>query len=166
MTEAEARDAELAAALIAGEPAAPRTHGADAADGAPVLIYVGRLASEKNVPLALRAFERLDLTLRRFDFTRGDDTLLDKLLRACGETLEASPEHPRELRRILIETLERANAGLLPAATPVDTNLSYTFVVDQTPEQAFAAIRGEPVEVLYDEPRNPPWVEGDLPDQV
>jgi glycosyltransferase involved in cell wall biosynthesis len=29
----------------------------NAADGAPVLLYVGRLASEKNVPLALRAFD-------------------------------------------------------------------------------------------------------------
>jgi NAD(P)-dependent dehydrogenase (short-subunit alcohol dehydrogenase family)/uncharacterized protein YndB with AHSA1/START domain len=38
-----------------------------------------------------------------------------------------------------IKTLERANSGLLPAAT-MDKNLSYTFVVDQTPEQAFAAI--------------------------
>jgi NAD(P)-dependent dehydrogenase (short-subunit alcohol dehydrogenase family) len=40
----------------------------------------------------------------------------------------------------LIKTLERANVGLLPAATPRGTSLSYTFVVDQTREQAFAAI--------------------------
>jgi glycosyltransferase involved in cell wall biosynthesis len=35
----------------------------NAADTAPVLLYVGRLASEKNVPLALRAFEAVH-TLR------------------------------------------------------------------------------------------------------
>jgi len=32
--------------------------------------------------------------------------------------------------------------------------------VDQWAEQAFAAIRGEPIEVLYDRPRQPPWQEG------
>jgi len=31
---------------------------------------------------------------------------------------------------------------------------------DQWAEQAFAAIRGEPIEVLYDRPRQPPWQEG------
>jgi NAD(P)-dependent dehydrogenase (short-subunit alcohol dehydrogenase family) len=35
------------------------------------------------------------------------------------------------------KTLERANSELLPAAA---TSLSYSFVVDQTPDQAFAAI--------------------------
>lgn len=31
---------------------------------------------------------------------------------------------------------------------------------DQWAEQAFAAIRGEPVDVLYDRPRQPPWQDG------
>ena len=33
----------------------------NATDGAPVLLYVGRLASEKNVPLALRAFDMVQM---------------------------------------------------------------------------------------------------------
>lgn len=39
----------------------------------------------------------------------------------------------------VIKMLERANAGLLPAAA-TEASLSYTFLVDQTPERAFAAI--------------------------
>ena len=87
------------------------------------------------------------------DMTRGLDipkTAPQVVARAIFDGLEADQDDifPDPMSASLepdwdggaIKTLERANAGLLPAATPMDTNLSYTFVVDQAPEQAFAAI--------------------------
>lgn len=38
-----------------------------------------------------------------------------------------------------------------------------TILADEWAAESFAAIRGEPVEVRFDAPREPPWVGGDLP---
>jgi ADP-ribose pyrophosphatase YjhB (NUDIX family) len=65
----------------------------------------------------------------------------------------------------------RATGGEL-AAHPLETTgvgffaedalPGYVAGVEQWGRLAFAAIRGEPVQVLYDRPRDPPWRPGDL----
>ena len=58
----------------------------------PVLLYVGRLASEKNVPLAFRAFEAVRARVPGVRFVVvGDGPLREKLARAHPEAIFAGP---------------------------------------------------------------------------
>jgi glycosyltransferase involved in cell wall biosynthesis len=67
------------------------TWGAKAND--PVLLYVGRLASEKNVPLAFRAFEAVRARVPGVKFVVvGDGPLREKLARAYPEAIFAGPQ--------------------------------------------------------------------------
>jgi ADP-ribose pyrophosphatase YjhB (NUDIX family) len=79
----------------------------------------------------------------RLGFTRVPMYSLVFLCRAVGGSLEAHP-------------LETRNVGWFPE----DALPSPLAGVDQWGKQAFAAIRGDDVGVLYDEPRNRPWTGG------
>ncbi len=76
----------------------------------------------------------------RMGFTRIPLYSIVFLCRALGGDLEGHP-------------LETADVGWF--AEPELPEL--TVGASQWAAHAFAAIRGEPVDVLYDEPRNPPW---------
>jgi len=82
----------------------------------------------------------------RLGFTRVPLYSLVFLCRAVGGELQAHP-------------LECADVGWF-GEDKLPTPLAG---VDQWGRQAFAAIRGEAVDVLYDEPRDQPWTEDDQP---
>lgn len=88
---------------------------------APVLLYVGRLASEKNVPLAFRAFEavRTRIPAARFVVV-GDGPLREKLARAHPDVLFAGPQRGAALA----EHYASADIFLFPSLTETFGNVT------------------------------------------
>ncbi len=93
--------------------------GAD--EATPVLLYVGRLASEKNVPLAFRAFEAVRA---RVPATRlvvvGDGPLRKKLARAHPEAVFVGPQRGAALA----QHYASADIFLFPSLTETFGNVT------------------------------------------
>ncbi len=93
--------------------------GAD--ERSPVLLYVGRLASEKNVPLAFRAFEAVRSRLPGVRFVVvGDGPLRKKLARLHPEAIFAGPQRGRTLA----EYYASADVFLFPSLTETFGNVT------------------------------------------
>jgi len=93
--------------------------GAD--EGTPVLLYVGRLASEKNVPLAFRAFEavRARMPAARLVVV-GDGPLREKLARAHPEAIFVGPQRGAALA----QHYASADIFLFPSLTETFGNVT------------------------------------------
>ena len=93
--------------------------GAD--DSSPVLLYVGRLASEKNVPLAFRAFEAVRARVPGVRFVVvGDGPLRKKLARAHPEAIFVGPQRGATLA----EYYASADVFLFPSLTETFGNVT------------------------------------------
>ncbi|MFM1891229.1 MAG: hypothetical protein RLZ44_306 [Pseudomonadota bacterium] len=80
------------------DPALRASWGADA--GAPVVLYVGRIAPEKNVDLALQAFHAIQTRLPRARFVVvGDGPARERLQQACPEAVFTGAKVGEELAR-------------------------------------------------------------------
>ena len=93
--------------------------GADA--NTPVLLYVGRLASEKNVPLAFRAFEAVRSRSPEARFVVvGDGPLRDKLARAHPDAIFAGSKRDA----MLAEYYASADIFVFPSLTETFGNVT------------------------------------------
>ncbi len=93
--------------------------GAD--ERSPVLLYVGRLASEKNVPLAFRAFEAVRTRLPGVRLVVvGDGPLRKKLARAHPEAIFAGPQRGATLAAYYAS----ADVFLFPSLTETFGNVT------------------------------------------
>ena len=93
--------------------------GADA--HTPVLLYVGRLASEKNVPLAFRAFEAVRSRSPEARFVVvGDGPLRDKLARAHPDAIFAGSKRDA----MLAEYYASADIFVFPSLTETFGNVT------------------------------------------
>jgi glycosyltransferase involved in cell wall biosynthesis len=92
-----------------------------AVDGAPVLLYVGRLASEKNVPLAFRAFEavRARVPLARMVVV-GEGPLRARLQRETPDAVFVGPQ----TGAALAEHYASADIFLFPSTTETFGNVT------------------------------------------
>ena len=100
-------------------PELRKSWGAD--DGNPVLLYVGRLASEKNVPLAFRAFEVVRERVPGVRFVVvGDGPLREKLARAHPEAVFAGPQRGATLAKYYAS----ADVFLFPSLTETFGNVT------------------------------------------
>jgi glycosyltransferase involved in cell wall biosynthesis len=87
----------------------------------PVLLYVGRLASEKNVRLAFRAFEAVRTRVAGARFVVvGDGPLRDKLVRAHPDAIFVGPQ--RGVR--LAQYYASADVFLFPSLTETFGNVT------------------------------------------
>jgi glycosyltransferase involved in cell wall biosynthesis len=87
----------------------------------PVLLYVGRLASEKNVPLAFRAYEAVRARLPGARFVVvGDGPLREKLARAHPEAIFTGPQRGGELAKYYAS----ADIFLFPSLTETFGNVT------------------------------------------
>ena len=92
-----------------------------AAESDPVLLYVGRLASEKNVPLAFRAFEAARARVPGVRFVVvGDGPLHQKLARAHPDAIFAGPQRGARLAQYYAS----ADAFLFPSLTETFGNVT------------------------------------------
>ena len=90
-------------------------------ESSPVLLYVGRLASEKNVPLAFRAFEAARSRLPGVRFVVvGDGPLREKLAREHPEAIFAGPQRGAELAKYYAS----ADIFLFPSLTETFGNVT------------------------------------------
>ena len=111
-------DAEIFAPSHAS-PELRTSWGAD--DSNPVLLYVGRLASEKNVPLAFRAFEAVRERVPGVRFVVvGDGPLREKLARAHPEAIFAGPQRGATLATYYAS----ADVFLFPSLTETFGNVT------------------------------------------
>ena len=111
-------DAEIFSPSCAS-PELRASWGAD--DGSPVLLYVGRLASEKNVPLAFRAFEAVRARLPGVRFVVvGDGPLRRKLARAHPEAIFVGPQRGATLAKYYAS----ADVFLFPSLTETFGNVT------------------------------------------
>jgi glycosyltransferase involved in cell wall biosynthesis len=95
------------------------TWGAE--ESTPVLLYVGRLASEKNVPLAFRAFEAVRARLPGARFVVvGDGPLRKKLARSYPDAIFAGPQRGATLA----EYYASADIFLFPSLTETFGNVT------------------------------------------
>jgi len=87
----------------------------------PVLLYVGRLASEKNVPLAFRAFEAVRARLPDVRFiVVGDGPMRKKLARSHPDAIFAGPQRGAALA----EYYASADIFLFPSLTETFGNVT------------------------------------------
>lgn len=87
----------------------------------PVLLYVGRLASEKNVPLAFRAFEAVRSRLPKARFVVvGDGPLREKLARAHPDAIFAGSKRGA----VLAEYYASADIFVFPSLTETFGNVT------------------------------------------
>ena len=87
----------------------------------PVLLYVGRLASEKNVPLAFRAFEAVRSRLPEARFVVvGDGPLREKLARAYPDAIFAGSKRDA----MLAEYYASADIFVFPSLTETFGNVT------------------------------------------
>lgn len=87
----------------------------------PVLLYVGRLASEKNVPLAFQAFEAVRSRVPGVRFVVvGDGPLRTKLARAHPEVIFAGPQRGAALA----EYYASADVFVFPSLTETFGNVT------------------------------------------
>ena len=111
-------DAEMFSPLHAS-PELRASWGAD--ESTPVLLYVGRLASEKNVPLAFRAFESVRARLPGVRFVVvGDGPLREKLARAHPDAIFAGSQHGATLAMYYAS----ADVFLFPSLTETFGNVT------------------------------------------
>lgn len=87
----------------------------------PVLLYVGRLASEKNVPLAFRAFEAVQARLPSVRFVVvGDGPMRKKLARSHPDAIFAGPQRGATLAQYYAS----ADIFLFPSLTETFGNVT------------------------------------------
>ena len=92
-----------------------------AGENDPVLLYVGRLASEKNVPLAFRAFEAARARLPGVRFVVvGDGPMRQKLARTHPEAIFAGPQRGATLAQYYAS----ADVFLFPSLTETFGNVT------------------------------------------
>ncbi len=108
--------------------------GAD--EAAPVLLYVGRLAAEKNVPLAFRCFEavRARIPAARFVVV-GDGPMRKKLARAHPDAIFTGPQRGLALA----EHYASADIFLFPSLTETFGNVTLEALASGLLVMAFRA---------------------------